>query len=165
MNKRRRLLVFVCIAIVPMAFLFAVTAPRAADPTAQTKEFGAKVPAAVFMRAKLASSKDVLEGLITEDFGKIKRGADQMTVMSNAAQWQVIQGPTYTQHSAEFRRIAAQLSKAADDKSIDAAYLCYVQLTLSCIDCHKYVKGTRVAMHVPFEEGRTVATRVSYNAD
>ena len=159
MNKRKSLLVFVCIALAGTASLFMVTGPRAADPKTPTKEAGPENPVAIFMRAKLTSSKDLLEGLMTEDFVKIKQASDQMVVMSNAAGWQVIQGPAYSQYSAEFRRTASQLSKAADDKNIDRAYLAYVQLTLSCIDCHKYVKGTKIARHAPLREGKTVAVR------
>jgi CRISPR/Cas system-associated protein Cas10 (large subunit of type III CRISPR-Cas system) len=65
--------------------------------------------------------------------------------MSKAADWQVIQGPTYAQYSAEFRRNAEQLASMAKKKQIDSAALSYMQVTMTCINCHKYVKNAKVA--------------------
>jgi hypothetical protein len=42
-----------------------------------------------------------------------------------------------------FRRTADTLSKYAKDKNIDGAALTYVELTLSCVKCHKHVRETR----------------------
>ena len=113
-------------------------------------------PVAVFMREKLAASQSVLEGLMTDDFAKIKEGAEKMIVMSNAAEWKVIQGPVYAQYSTDFRGIAERLAKAAEKKDLDGAGLSYTQLTMSCISCHKYVKGTRIVIR-----DRTTSSLVS----
>lgn len=104
-----------------------------------------KRPTKVFMREKLKDAQQVLEGLALEDFEKIKQGADHMQHMSKATEWHVIAGPEYAQHSAEFRRCCEQLFKHADRKNIDAVAISYLHLTTTCIDCHKYVRSTRVA--------------------
>ena len=106
-----------------------------------------------FMRAKLAASQSVLEGIVTEDFDKVAAGADKMLVMSKATEWHVIQGPVYAQYSAEFRRNVEDLQKAAKEKNIDAVGLRYVGLTMSCISCHKFVRGTKVAANEPLGPG------------
>lgn len=98
-----------------------------------------------FMRAKLGASQNVLEGLVTEDFDKIQKGGDIMLVMSKAADWQVIQGPTYAQYSGEFRRSVDRMVKMAKKKQLDSAALSYMQVTMTCINCHKYVKNAKVA--------------------
>jgi hypothetical protein len=98
-----------------------------------------------FMRKKLDASKTVLDGVVTENFVKIKKGADEMLVMSKAAEWNAIQGPVYQQYSSEFRRSVERLIKEADDKDIDGAGLAYMQLTMNCVSCHNYVKGAHVA--------------------
>ena len=46
---------------------------------------------AVFMRAKLAHSSEVLEGLALEDFDMIGRGAQELSLASQASSWQVLQ--------------------------------------------------------------------------
>jgi hypothetical protein len=98
-----------------------------------------------FMRAKLLHSQKVLEGLTTEDFTMIAKHAQSLSLLSQAAAWQVLQTPEYKQHSTEFRRSADALNKAAEAKNLDGAALAYVDVTLKCINCHKYVRGVRMA--------------------
>jgi hypothetical protein len=98
-----------------------------------------------FMRLKLNHSKDVLEGIVQEDFDKIAKNSQAMSLLSQAATWQVLQTPEYLQHSAEFRRTADALTRAAKEKNVDAAALAYMELTMKCVNCHKYVRGVRIA--------------------
>jgi hypothetical protein len=44
-----------------------------------------------------------------------------------------------------FRRHVNSLVKAAKDRNLDAATLGYVRMTMSCVDCHKLVRGKLVA--------------------
>ena len=99
-----------------------------------------------FMQAKLDSSKDVLEGLVTEDFSLIQKGTKKMIAMSNATDWQVVEGPIFAQQSAEFRNAAKQLLKNAQNKNIDGASLSYLHLTMTCIACHNQIKKSVVVM-------------------
>lgn len=98
-----------------------------------------------FMRAKLTHSQKALEGLTTEDFGSIEKGAQQLSLLSLAAQWRVIQTPEYARRSAEFRREVDALKKAAAERKLDSATLSYVKVTMNCIECHKYVRSVREA--------------------
>lgn len=98
-----------------------------------------------FMHEKLTSSQLVLEGLMTEDYGKMKKGAQKMIQMSNATEWQVIEGPIFAQQSAEFRSAAKQVIKFADEKNIDGASLSYLHLTMTCINCHKKVNKVLIS--------------------
>ena len=43
------------------------------------------------------------------------------------------------------RRIAEKLEKSAKDKRLDGATLAYVDMTLSCVECHKYVRNVLIA--------------------
>lgn len=99
-----------------------------------------------FMQAKLDSSKEVLEGLVTEDFSLIQKGTKKMIAMSNATDWQVVEGPIFAQQSAEFRNAAKQLLKNAQNKNIDGASLSYLHLTMTCIACHNQIKKSVVVM-------------------
>ena len=95
------------------------------------------------MRVKLDDAKKVLEGLTVEDYNMIVKNAQEMSLLSEDAVWQVLQTPEYAERSAEFRRTANRLRDAGKEKNLDAASLAYVKLTMQCIDCHKYVRDER----------------------
>jgi cytochrome c556 len=98
-----------------------------------------------FMRDKLELSQKVLEGLATEDYDLITAKATKLSAMTQEADWRVFENPDYDQHSATFRRHADALVRSAKNKNLDGATLAYVRLTMSCVDCHKYVRGRIVA--------------------
>jgi len=102
-------------------------------------------PVQVFMRAKLEDNSQILEGLMTNDFEKIEKAAEHLTLMSTATEWHVIQGPIYKQHSNEFQRSVEQIKASAKRKNLDAATLAYMHMTMTCVNCHKFVRGTRLA--------------------
>jgi hypothetical protein len=110
-----------------------------------------------FMRAKLTASQDVLEGLVTEDYGKIQKGAQTMLVMSKAADFQVFPTPTYSQYAGEFRRAVERLSKTAKNKQLDTAALNYMHVTMTCVNCHKYVAKEKIALGKPLSPGLKLA--------
>ena len=93
-----------------------------------------------FMHRKLEHSQKVLEGIVVEDFDLIEKNARSLTLLSQAAQWQILPSAEYRQHSEDFRRTTETLAKAAREKNLDGAALAYVQLTLDCVNCHKYVR-------------------------
>lgn len=98
-----------------------------------------------FMRDKLELSQKVLEGLSTEDYDLIIAKATKLSAMTQEADWRAFENPDYDQHSASFRRQVDALAKAARNKNLDGATLAYVRMTMSCVDCHKFVRGRIVA--------------------
>lgn len=98
-----------------------------------------------FMRDKLELSQRVLEGLATEDYDLIIAKGTKLSAMSKEADWRVFENPDYDQQSVLFRRHVDSLVKAARNKDLDAATLAYVRVTMSCVDCHKLVRGKLVA--------------------
>lgn len=100
---------------------------------------------AAFMRLKLEHSQKVLEGLTLEDFELTAKHAQQIALLTEDETWKVFQTLEYRHHSAEFQRIANELTKQAQKKNLDGAALAYVQMTMSCVNCHKYVRGVRMA--------------------
>ena len=98
-----------------------------------------------FMRLKLEHSQKVLEGLALEDFQLIAKHSQEISLLSQAANWRVLQTPEYLQQSLEFRRTADGLTEAAKAKNLEGAALKYVDLTMKCVHCHKYVRGVRLA--------------------
>jgi hypothetical protein len=95
---------------------------------------------AVFMRAKLGHAEHVLEGLAVADYEMIERAAQELSLASLDSNWQVLQTEDYVRQSAEFRRACDSLKKAAQEKNLDGAALAWVDVTLKCVQCHKYVR-------------------------
>ena len=125
--------------VVVLAFLvlatwsaMAVTAP----PVNNVREF---------MRKKLVHSQKVLEGITTDDLESVAKHSQDLSLLSQAATWQVLQTPDYLQHSTEFRRAADSLTEAAKKRNSDGAALAYLDVTMKCVTCHKYVRGVRMA--------------------
>ncbi|MEI6240012.1 MAG: hypothetical protein WCR51_06460 [Planctomycetia bacterium] len=96
-----------------------------------------------FMRAKLAHSQRVLEGLALEDYDLIARGAQELALASQASSWQVLQTEEYARQSAEFRRSCDSLRGAAKAKNLDGSALAWMEVTMKCIQCHKYVRDQK----------------------
>ena len=95
------------------------------------------------MKKKLQHSQRVLEGIALNDFGLISRNAEDLIRVSKEAEWHVLKSPQYDVNSNEFRRSAVALIQAAKDKNVDGAALAYVDLTLSCVRCHKHLREVR----------------------
>jgi hypothetical protein len=77
-----------------------------------------------FMRGKLSHMEKVLEGITTEDYDLIRKEANQLVLLSHAAEWRVLMTP---------------------EKNVDGAALSYVDTTMKCVTCHKYVRSVRMA--------------------
>jgi hypothetical protein len=100
---------------------------------------------AVLMKKKLEYSQLVLAGIALNDFDKVATGAQELTQVSKAAEFRVLKTPQYEVYSNDFRRSAESLAQAAKAKNIDAAALSYVEMTLTCVKCHKHVREVRMA--------------------
>jgi len=96
------------------------------------------------MQRKLQASQKVLEGVASNDFDKIAKNAEELLTVSKLAEWRVLKTPRYDVFSSEFQRTAETLIKNANDKNLDAAALSYVDLTLTCVKCHKHVREVRM---------------------
>ena len=98
-----------------------------------------------FMRKKLEASNQILEGLTVEDAELIIKGATLLLELSSAERFQVQHDVMYRQFSGEFQRTAKGLLEAAEKKNFDAAALKWMDTTMKCLECHKFVRGTRIA--------------------
>ena len=98
-----------------------------------------------FMRVKLRHAQKVLEGLVLSDYEMIIKGSQEMSLLSLASNWQVLQTPEYIEYSRKFRTATDALSAAASKKNLDECTTAYNRLTLRCVECHKYVRDVRMA--------------------
>ena len=106
-------------------------------------------PADAIMGAKLRAAQTILEGLATEDYPGIRANAMRLSQLSRAAQWRVDKGPEYTKLSDDFRRAVDAMADHAREKNLDACTLDYVQMTMICVKCHKYVRKVGIAEITP----------------
>jgi cytochrome c556 len=97
------------------------------------------------MRKKLVHSQLILEGITVNDYEKIAKNAQDLITVSKAAEWKVLKTPEYEMYSNDLRRSAEALIRNAKDKNTDGAALAYVDLTLTCVKCHKHVREVRMA--------------------
>lgn len=110
-----------------------------AQPPAPAQPNGLKP----FMQQKLDHSKAILEGLALEDYQSIAKNAQDLSLLSLESTWNVLSTQEYLQHSQDFRRAVKQIIEAAHEKNVDKATLGYVDLTIRCVECHKYLRETR----------------------
>ena len=106
---------------------------------------GTKVTTKEVMMQKLEFAHYILNGVATDNFDLIAKNADQLARLSHESAWRARESADYEVLSAEFRRQVEALAKAAKDRNSDAASLAYVQMTLSCVNCHKYMRGGKKA--------------------
>jgi hypothetical protein len=98
-----------------------------------------------FMKVKLDHSQRLLEGLATEDFDLIAKHSQAIGLLCEDEIWSVLQTPEYRERSNDFRRSVYSITEAARNKNLEGAALAYVDTTLKCVSCHKYVRKTLTA--------------------
>lgn len=95
------------------------------------------------MRRKLDNSQKILEGIALSDFDTIAKSAEDLIVISEQAQWQVLETPEYRAHSSNLRRTAGVLIEKSKEKNVDGTVLAYLDLTMTCVKCHKHLRDAR----------------------
>jgi len=97
----------------------------------------------MLMRDKLTYASKALEGLSLEDFDKIAEAGNMMGIISRAASWHIIPTDQYVRMSKNFQEQARDLERHAKEKNLDAASMDYMRITLTCVQCHNYMRENR----------------------
>jgi hypothetical protein len=100
---------------------------------------------AALMRKKLAHAQKVLEGIALADLDQVGDHAAELATLSKQAEFTVLKTPQYELHANEFRRSLEDIRRGVKQKNLDAATLGYMDLTMSCVRCHKHVREVRLA--------------------
>jgi hypothetical protein len=98
-----------------------------------------------FMRQKLEASSTVLEGLCTEDLELVSKGSKVLLQMSHEERWRVSADMLYRRYSNEFSAAVEELLKESEDQDMDGTSLAWVNVTMKCLKCHEWVRGTVIA--------------------
>lgn len=134
------------LALLAVALALVVTGTGRAEDKPKPKDESKKP---TVMQRKLTHSQTVLEGLATNNFTKIGAGGEGLVECIKDATWKINETEKYIAFSTEFLRRAESLKKAAKDKNLDAAALAYVDMTLTCVKCHQYLREERPTSAVP----------------
>jgi cytochrome c556 len=119
-------------------------------PPSAAEDTKAKSARELIMKKKLEHAQKLLEGIAMRDFELIEKQADNLVLISKKAEFLALKTPDYTMYSDDFRRNAERAVRMAREKNIDGAALAYVQMTMNCVNCHKYVREVRMASrHTP----------------
>ncbi len=97
------------------------------------------------MREKLTHSQRVLEAIMVSDYALLERESEALLRATEAPGWAVLNSLEYLRQSDAFVRATRDLIEAAKQRDSDAAAMRYVSMTLSCYQCHRYLKNARIA--------------------
>jgi len=93
-----------------------------------------------WMQKKLEYAQNILSGLATEDFEAIGKNARTMKTLGVLEKWVHAKSDAYRTQLKIFEYANDELIRQADEKSVDGCGVAYMQLTLSCINCHRVVR-------------------------
>ena len=111
-----------------------------ADGQAKRPEEPQHIPESALMRAKVASSHKIMEGLVARDFPEIRSGAEELLRICRATAWEAHSDHVYGHYRAELIRQAAKLADAAEQSNADAATFAYMNVLTGCINCHDHCR-------------------------
>ena len=126
---RRRNLAAICFGVYLLTMVSSLAAQKSEEPESY------------WMKKKLEYSKEILSGLSQEDFDLITRNAKSMNALGQLEKWFRANTPEYRAQLKSFRSANDQLIKQSAEKNLDGAALAYMQVTLSCVNCHRVIRN------------------------
>jgi len=97
------------------------------------------------MQRKLDHAHALLEALIVEDYESLEESAAALQALSREAGWFVLESEEYAERSTAFQLALGEIESSAKKRNLDGAALGYVEMTLKCVQCHEFLRGTRRA--------------------
>jgi len=95
---------------------------------------------AALMRAKLASSQKIVEGLMVQDLTLIRTGALELEMICDATEWHAEEDQVYAHFRADLQRIAQKLARLSQNEDLDGATYTYMHSIATCMSCHAYCR-------------------------
>jgi hypothetical protein len=97
------------------------------------------------MHKKLATSQRMLAAVVTSDWGSLETESRDLEALTNDPAWMVLKKPEYARHSDSFKTAVRTLHDAAAKRDLEATPQAYVAVTMSCVECHRYLARNRIA--------------------
>ena len=120
-----------------LCFILAFVAMSGPGVPAQTQATGR------VMREKLTHSQRILEALMTSDFTLLERESAELQKVTESQAWAVFNSPEYIGHTAAFLRASRDSARPRRRATWTRLIFHYMSLTLSCFQCHRYIKIMR----------------------
>jgi hypothetical protein len=97
------------------------------------------------MREKLGHAQKILEALVTSDWTSLETHSRELEQLTRDPRWMVLKYPEYSKHSAAFVQAVQALHTAAAQHDLEDTPKTYVNMTLKCVECHRYLARDRIA--------------------
>jgi hypothetical protein len=97
------------------------------------------------MREKLGHTQKILEAVVTSDWPALETESRELERLTNDPRWTVLKYPEYAKYSAGFRKAVQTLHAAAARRDLEATPKAYIDVTLQCVECHRYLARARIA--------------------
>ena len=98
------------------------------------------------MRAKLAHSQAILEGVVTSNWPLLDRESRALALAVRDPAWGVaLTEPDYLRQSDAFSRALQDLIEASAKRNLESAADAHIALTASCVRCHLHMTRRRIA--------------------
>ena len=91
------------------------------------------------MQQKMEGSQGILEALVTSDYESVERLAGGLVRVSEVSVWSESRAPEYLRFAGNFRSAAETLAEEARAGDVDGMALRYVEMTLACVHCHRFL--------------------------
>ncbi|MCZ2344513.1 MAG: hypothetical protein LC104_22370 [Bacteroidales bacterium] len=100
------------------------------------------------MALKAKHAQDMLAALAIEDYDRIAAAAEEIGRIAQAAEFlTAYKTAEYEIQMKLFVRTVGSISKHARNKNLDATMLSYIDMSMSCIKCHKYTRDRKDVRH------------------
>jgi hypothetical protein len=126
-------------AIIQLLVVVALVMTCGSAPAGQT------AATARVMREKLVHAQQVLRAIMISDYKLLEQESTALSRVTKDEGWNVLTSPEYLRQSAAFVRSMEDLVEAAKQRDLDAAAIGYTTMTMRCYQCHRYLKGVRIA--------------------
>jgi hypothetical protein len=97
------------------------------------------------MQRKLVHAQEILKAVVTSDWVALETNSRELERLTRDPAWMVLQYHEYRQHSDAFIRAIQTLHRAAAQRDLEASPRAYVDMTLKCVECHRYLARARLA--------------------
>jgi len=97
------------------------------------------------MEKKLVHAQEILKAVVTSDWVALETHSRELERLTRDPAWMVLQFHEYRKHSDAFVRAVQTLHRAAAQRDLETSPRAYVDVTLQCVECHRYLARARLA--------------------
>ena len=97
------------------------------------------------MREKLVHAQRVLEALTTSRYEMLDRESAALSRIAESPRWAELKTPELRGYTDSFLKAVADLAASSKRRDLDSAAANYGTLVTACYQCHKHLKGMRIA--------------------